>query len=183
MCSVFRARPFSFAVSLPLSPPPSPQHPPAPPFPRTCDWWSLGVIMFEMLVGYPPFCSDVPQETYRKVMNWQQTLVFPKEVIISEEAESLIRGLCCEPAERLGKNNIDEIKGHAFFKGWRGGGSRVVVRVFLFFGALPALTRSSIRPRASNGRLCGKTRRPSTRRWRASTTRGILTSFPRASCG
>lgn len=35
---------------------------------KTCDYWSLGVIMFEMLVGYPPFCSDSPQETYRKVM-------------------------------------------------------------------------------------------------------------------
>ena len=34
---------------------------------RTCDWWSLGVIMFEMLIGYPPFCSDSPQETYKKV--------------------------------------------------------------------------------------------------------------------
>jgi serine/threonine protein kinase len=76
--------------------------------------------MFEMLVGYPPFCSDVPQETYRKVMNWQQTLVFPKEVIISEEAESLIRSLCCEPSERLGKKSIDEIKGHAFFNVRRG---------------------------------------------------------------
>merc|ERR1712141_733003 len=43
----------------------------------TCDWWSLGVIMFEMLIGYPPFCSETPQETYRKVMNWKTTLEFP----------------------------------------------------------------------------------------------------------
>ena len=34
---------------------------------KSCDWWSLGVIMFEMLIGYPPFCSETPQETYRKV--------------------------------------------------------------------------------------------------------------------
>jgi serine/threonine protein kinase len=32
---------------------------------EVCDWWSVGVIMFEMLVGYPPFCSETAQETYR----------------------------------------------------------------------------------------------------------------------
>ena len=29
---------------------------------KSCDWWSLGVIMFEMLIGWPPFCSETPQE-------------------------------------------------------------------------------------------------------------------------
>lgn len=33
-----------------------------------CDWWSLGAIMYEMLIGYPPFCSDDPRITCRKVI-------------------------------------------------------------------------------------------------------------------
>lgn len=43
-----------------------------------------------VFVGYPPFCSETPQETYRKVMNWRETLTFPPEVPISEKAKDLI---------------------------------------------------------------------------------------------
>ena len=57
---------------------------------KKCDWWSLGVIMFEMLIGYPPFCSETPQETYNKIMNWRRTLEFPPEVPISETASKTI---------------------------------------------------------------------------------------------
>lgn len=45
-----------------------------------CDWWSLGAIMYEMLVGYPPFYSDDPVSTCRKIVNWRQCLRFPPEV-------------------------------------------------------------------------------------------------------
>ncbi|KAG7264342.1 hypothetical protein CRUP_020867 [Coryphaenoides rupestris] len=84
---------------------------------KLCDWWSLGVIMYEMLIGYPPFCSETPQETYRKVMNWQETLIFPPEVPISEKAKELILRFCCEEEHRIGANAVEEIKNNAFFEG------------------------------------------------------------------
>jgi len=79
-----------------------------------CDWWSVGVIMFEMLCGYPPFCSETPAETYRKIMNWKETLVFPDEFPLSPDAKDLIQKLCCSQTERM---NVKEIKAHPFFKG------------------------------------------------------------------
>ena len=45
-----------------------------------CDWWSLGAIMYEMMVGYPPFYSEDPMSTCRKIVNWRSTLRFPPEV-------------------------------------------------------------------------------------------------------
>lgn len=84
---------------------------------EVCDWWSVGVIMFEMLVGYPPFCSETAQETYRRIINWKHTLRFPEDCHISLEAKHLIQALCCDQHERLGKGGIEEIKKHPFFKG------------------------------------------------------------------
>lgn len=89
---------------------------------QECDWWSLGAIMFECLCGYPPFCSENPHETYRKIMNWKESLIFPDDQPISREAEDLIRRLICEPENRLGRNGVEEIKAHPFFYGvnWQG---------------------------------------------------------------
>lgn len=71
-----------------------------------------------MLMGYPPFCSDNPQDTYRKVMNWRETLIFPPETPISEEARETIVRFCCEAERRMGSSRgIEELKCVPFFRG------------------------------------------------------------------
>ncbi|CAI0434494.1 unnamed protein product [Linum tenue] len=82
-----------------------------------CDWWSLGAIMYEMLVGYPPFYSDDPMSTCRKIVNWKTHLKFPEEAKLSPEAKDLISKLLCNVNQRLGTNGADEIKEHPFFNG------------------------------------------------------------------
>jgi len=79
-----------------------------------CDWWSLGTIMFECLVGYPPFCSESTNETYQKIVQWQYHLAFPDDVHLSREAENLIRRLITSPDRRL---NVEQMKHHPFFFG------------------------------------------------------------------
>ena len=58
---------------------------------ETVDWWSLGVILFEMLVGYPPFASETPRETWHKIQNWRKYLSIPSDVEVSLSAADLIR--------------------------------------------------------------------------------------------
>ena len=57
----------------------------------SCDWWSVGTIMFECLVGWPPFCAEDPHDTYRRIVDWQRNLHFPPEQPLSREAEGFIR--------------------------------------------------------------------------------------------
>ncbi|KAJ9691326.1 hypothetical protein PVL29_013487 [Vitis rotundifolia] len=82
-----------------------------------CDWWSLGAIMYEMLVGYPPFYSEEPMSTCRKIVNWRTHLKFPEEAKLSAEAKDLISRLLCNVAHRLGTKGAHEIKAHPWFKG------------------------------------------------------------------
>ena len=82
------------------------------------DWWSAGIIFYEMLVGYAPFCSKDTSEVCYKVLNWKKYFKIPSEVKISPEAEDLIMKLINNPNKRLGKNGASEIKNHPFFKGF-----------------------------------------------------------------
>lgn len=112
---------------------------------RLCDWWSVGVILYEMVIGYCPFIDiqalkqkrydpnqDKPENIQQRIINWRDHLAFPSpndpdgpppivvhggERYISEEARSLIRGLLCGPHERLCQNGVRDIQNHPFFNG------------------------------------------------------------------
>ncbi|XP_041972134.1 rho-associated protein kinase 2 isoform X2 [Aricia agestis] len=82
---------------------------------RECDWWAVGIFLYEMLIGDPPFYADSLVGTYGKIMDHRNSLQFPDDIEISKEAKSLIRGLLTDRVKRLGKNSVDEIMQHPFF--------------------------------------------------------------------
>mmetsp|Transcript_100189 Transcript_100189/g.192200 ORF Transcript_100189/g.192200 Transcript_100189/m.192200 type:complete len:674 (-) Transcript_100189:61-2082(-) len=86
------------------------------PYGPECDWWSVGIIMFEMLFGGPPFSDERHDAavTSSRVMRWRQHFHMPPDPRVSEDARDLIRGLICDPQDRL---TADQIRAHPFFKG------------------------------------------------------------------
>lgn len=72
---------------------------------KSCDWWSLGVIMYECLVGYTPFYAEEPVLTCRKILRWQQFLEVPAEVEnkLSAECLNFLFSLLTDANKRIGK--------------------------------------------------------------------------------
>ncbi|KAM4625308.1 rho-associated protein kinase 2 isoform 2-T2 [Polymixia lowei] len=83
---------------------------------RECDWWSVGVFIFEMLVGDTPFYADSLVGTYSKIMDHKNSLNFPDDVEISRDAKNIICAFLTDREVRLGRNGVEEIKRHPFFK-------------------------------------------------------------------
>jgi len=81
---------------------------------KAVDWWSLGILLYELTVGIPPFYSQNVNEMYNKIQHG--VLRFPP--FLSEECKSLIVGLLNrDPTKRLGSHNdVEDIKSHPFFK-------------------------------------------------------------------
>uniref|UniRef100_M4AGT5 non-specific serine/threonine protein kinase n=1 Tax=Xiphophorus maculatus TaxID=8083 RepID=M4AGT5_XIPMA len=83
---------------------------------RECDWWSVGVSLYELLVGETPFYAESLIGTYGKIMNHHNALVFPDDVEMSQNAKDLISAFLTDRKVRLGRTGVDEIKRHPFFK-------------------------------------------------------------------
>ncbi|KAM4591087.1 cGMP-dependent protein kinase 2 isoform 6-T6 [Odontesthes bonariensis] len=87
------------------------------------DCWSLGILIFELLTGNPPFAGSDPIKIYTMVLHGIERVDFPKR--IGKRPDDLIMRLCkLNPVERLGnkKNGIMDIKKHKWFQGfnWEG---------------------------------------------------------------
>lgn len=85
----------------------------------SADYWSLGILMFELLTGSPPFSGPDPMRTYNIILKGIDVIEFPKK--ISRSAQNLIKRLCRDnPAERLGylRGGLKDIKSHRWFEGF-----------------------------------------------------------------
>ena len=80
-----------------------------------CDWWSVGVFLYELLVGDTPFYADSLVGTYGKIMDHKNSLNFPDDVDVSPQAKQLICSFLSDRSQRLGRGGIDEIRNHPFF--------------------------------------------------------------------
>jgi serine/threonine protein kinase len=85
---------------------------------KTVDWWTLGVLLYEMLTGLPPFYDENTNEMYRKILS--EPLHF-SDVVPPAAKDLLTKLLNRNPEERLGANGSAEIKAHPFFHAidWR----------------------------------------------------------------
>lgn len=82
---------------------------------RECDWWSVGVFLYELLIGDTPFYADSLVGTYGNIMDHKNSLKFPDDIEISKDAKHLICSFLTDRTQRIGQKGIEEIQRHRFF--------------------------------------------------------------------
>ncbi|KAL1455243.1 hypothetical protein WDU94_009352 [Cyamophila willieti] len=81
---------------------------------KAVDWWALGVLVYEMAAGYPPFFADQPIQIYEKIVSGK--VRFPSH--FGSDLKDLLRNLLqVDLTKRYGnlKNGVNDIKGHKWF--------------------------------------------------------------------
>ena len=81
-----------------------------------CDYWSLGVILYQLLCGSTPFKGRSDLETYHNIQK-SQDITFTKPNIDAEAQDLIKQLLTKDPTQRIGFNGIEEIKSHPYFEG------------------------------------------------------------------
>ncbi|XP_065663898.1 citron Rho-interacting kinase isoform X3 [Hydra vulgaris] len=79
-----------------------------------CDWWSLGVVAYEMMIGNTPFSADSVVVVYSQIMNFKKSLEFPDDQPLTDNAKHLIRSLLTDQKNRIGYTDLAM---HPFFQG------------------------------------------------------------------
>ncbi|XP_061739365.1 microtubule-associated serine/threonine-protein kinase 3-like isoform X14 [Nerophis ophidion] len=89
---------------------------------KPVDWWAMGIILYEFLVGCVPFFGDTPEELFGQVVS--DEIIWPKgDDALPTDAEDMITHLLRQsPLERLGTGGASEVKQHSFFAAldWNG---------------------------------------------------------------
>ncbi|XP_026121035.1 microtubule-associated serine/threonine-protein kinase 2 isoform X8 [Carassius auratus] len=82
---------------------------------KPVDWWAMGVILYEFLVGCAPFFGDTPEELFGQVIS--DEIIWPEgDEALPPDAQDLISKLLRQnPLERLGTGSAFEVKQHRFF--------------------------------------------------------------------
>ncbi|KAJ6846826.1 putative serine/threonine protein kinase IREH1 [Iris pallida] len=82
----------------------------------SADWWSVGVILFELIVGIPPFNAEHPQTIFDNILNRKIPWPGVPEEMSFEAFDLIDRLLTEDPHQRLGARGASEVKQHVFFK-------------------------------------------------------------------
>ncbi|ORY38812.1 Pkinase-domain-containing protein [Rhizoclosmatium globosum] len=82
------------------------------PYTKAVDWWTLGVLIYEMIVGLPPFYDENHSVMYERILG--DELKFP-DYMGTAVMDLLKKLLNRDPAQRLGANGAQELKSHPFF--------------------------------------------------------------------